>query len=419
VTEADTSPEAQARLIGRWRREEQQPFRGWDFAYLEGRMLTEQPPWSHAQRAAELLRGASSVVGLGTRGGERLLDLRESWPARVTATEEHPPNFELATERLVPLGVRVASVRLTEVDPLPFDDEQFDLVRDRHSAFNCAEVARVLAPGGTFLTQQVHGRSAEELHAAFGAAPLWPNASPERYGPWLAEAGLEIVNVQTRRGRVTFTDVGALVYYLKAIPWLVPGFSVTTHKDPLLRLQEHLAAGEPALTFPIRSYLIEARRTDASRVVAEGYDRIAEKYALWASSQVVDEVRSRYTAVLLESLPPGASVLELGCGGGGTTTRELAKRFSLTGVDISARQIALARQKVPTASFVQQDMLTLDFAAGTFDGVAAFYAFTHLPYGKLPGFGVRQSMERKCPPGRTIGGSCQQPPNCACEDGLL
>ena len=104
----------------------------------------------------------------------------------------------------------------------------------------------------------------------------------------------------------------------------------------------------PALTFPIRSYLIEARRTDASRVVAEGYDRIAEKYALWANSQVVDEARSRYTGVLLESLAPGASVLELGCGGG-STTRELAERFSLTGVDISARQIAVARQNVPAA----------------------------------------------------------------------
>src|SRR3981081_3736770 len=96
VTEADASPETQARLIGRWRREEQQPFRGWDFAYLEGRMLMEQPPWlppwSYAQRAAELWRGASSVVDLGTGGGERLLELREAWPARVTATEEHPPN---------------------------------------------------------------------------------------------------------------------------------------------------------------------------------------------------------------------------------------------------------------------------------------------------------------------------------------
>lgn len=29
-----------------WLREEQQPFEGWDFAYLSGRMLEDQPPWS-------------------------------------------------------------------------------------------------------------------------------------------------------------------------------------------------------------------------------------------------------------------------------------------------------------------------------------------------------------------------------------
>jgi SAM-dependent methyltransferase len=220
----------------------------------------EQPPWSYALRAAELLRGASSVVDLGTGGGERLLELRDAWPARVTATEEHPPNFQLATDRLAPLGVRVASVRLTEIDSLPLDDAEFDVVLNRHSAFNCAEVARVLAPGGTFLTQQVHGRSAEVLQAAFGAEPLWPDASPDRYVPRLAEAGLDMVNVLTWTGHVTFTDVGALVYYLRAVPWIVPGFSVATHQESLLRLHQRLDAGEAALTFPTRLYLIEAKR---------------------------------------------------------------------------------------------------------------------------------------------------------------
>jgi SAM-dependent methyltransferase len=260
VTHANISPEAKARLLSLWRREEQQPFHGWDFVYLSGRLSDEQPPWSYALRAAELLRGASSVVDLGTGGGERLLELRDAWPARVTATEEHPPNFQLATDRLAPLGVRVASVRLTEIDSLPFDDAEFDVVLNRHSAFNCAEVARVLAPGGTFLTQQVHGRSAEVLQAAFGAEPLWPDASPDRYVPRLAEAGLDMVNVLTWTGHVTFTDVGALVYYLRAVPWIVPGFSVATHQESLLRLHQRLDAGQAALTFPTRLYLIEAKR---------------------------------------------------------------------------------------------------------------------------------------------------------------
>ena len=51
------------------------------------------------------MRGAQSVLDLGTGGGERLLELREDWPARVAATEGYAPNLALATERLAPYGV--------------------------------------------------------------------------------------------------------------------------------------------------------------------------------------------------------------------------------------------------------------------------------------------------------------------------
>lgn len=78
-------------LIENWQREEQQPFIGWDFSYLDGRMLEEQPPWSYSARAAELMRQASSVVDLGTGGGERLLKLREHWPGRLRSQKTiHP-----------------------------------------------------------------------------------------------------------------------------------------------------------------------------------------------------------------------------------------------------------------------------------------------------------------------------------------
>jgi SAM-dependent methyltransferase len=246
-------------LIDAWLREEQQPFSGWDFAYLKGRVTQEQPPWSYASRAAALLRGSSSVVDLGTAGGERLLAMREHWPGKVTVTEEYPPNLALARERLEPLGVRVVDARLTDYDPLPFESAEFDLVLNRHSAFNAAEVGRVLAPGGTFLTQQVHGRSTEDLAAAFDAQLLWPDSTPDKYLPRLAAAGLEIVDTEEWSGKVVFKDVGAMVYQLKAVPWQVQGFSVATHRDYLLRLQARLDAGHE-LAFTTRLYLIEARQ---------------------------------------------------------------------------------------------------------------------------------------------------------------
>ena len=175
------------------------------------------------------------------------------------ATEEYPPNFRLATERLSPFGVQVVNVRLTEDDLMPFAEGEFDLVLNRHSSFNAKEVARILAPGGAFLTQQVHGLWAYDLLAVFGAKPQWPEATLERYVPRLKEAGMTITNAQEWSGQFSFTDVGAIVYYLKAVPWLVPGFSVEKHAKDLLKLQRRLEQGED-LVFSARKYLIEAHK---------------------------------------------------------------------------------------------------------------------------------------------------------------
>ena len=247
------------KLVDSWRCEEEQLFSGWDFSWLDGRMFEEQAPWSYSSRAAELLRRCSSVVDMGTGGGERFLDLQEFWPEVVVATEEYAPNRKLATERLVPLGAKVVDVRLTDRDPVPFSDCEFDLVLNRHSAFNPNEVARILAPGGTFLTQQVHGLWACDLLAAFDVEPQWPGSTLERNVAQLRTTGLTILNAEDWSGRLAFADVGAVVYYLKAVPWLVPGFSVETHLEHLLGLQHRLDSGNE-LAFTARKFLIEAQK---------------------------------------------------------------------------------------------------------------------------------------------------------------
>jgi hypothetical protein len=64
-------------------------------------------------------------------------------------------------------------------------------------------------------------------------------------------------------GQFSFTDVGAIVYYLKFVPWLVPDFSVDRYAEQLLKLQRQLDRGEP-LTFVARQYLIEAHKDVAN-----------------------------------------------------------------------------------------------------------------------------------------------------------
>jgi SAM-dependent methyltransferase len=116
---------------------------------------------------------------------------------------------------------------------------------------------------------------------------------------------------------------------------------------------------------------------DPKKIVAEGYDQVAERYLAWSALDPSPQ-RMRNLARLLDLLPGGAEVLELGCGAGVPVTQALAARARVTGVDISAEQIALAERLVPDATFIQTDMTELDFPAESFDAVVGFYTLVHV-----------------------------------------
>jgi len=95
-------------------------------------------------------------------------------------------------------------------------------------------------------------------------------------------------------------------------------------------------------------------------LVEAGYDKIAQRYLAWG--KMADSPRGRYLQQILDRLPAeAAEVLDLGCGAGVPCVETLALHAHVTGVDISAAQIALARQHVPEATFRQADMMALDF----------------------------------------------------------
>lgn len=57
----------------------------------------------------------------------------------------------------------------------------------------------------------------------------------------------------------------------------------------------------------------------------------------------------------------------------------LAEIYDVTGVDISTRQIELARANVPTARFINADIVTVDFPPASFDAAVGSYSFIHVP----------------------------------------
>jgi ubiquinone/menaquinone biosynthesis C-methylase UbiE len=122
------------------------------------------------------------------------------------------------------------------------------------------------------------------------------------------------------------------------------------------------------------------RTDDPKQIVARGYDAIALRYAEWAGT--VESPTRRWLRDLLDRLPDGSRVLELGCGRGVPATRELARRHEVVGVDISSSQIALARHHVPEATFVHADATELELPDASYDAVVALYMFGHIPPGE-------------------------------------
>jgi SAM-dependent methyltransferase len=115
-----------------------------------------------------------------------------------------------------------------------------------------------------------------------------------------------------------------------------------------------------------------------TQIVAEGYDAMGDVFAEWRT-QIAGDPRREWEDELVSRLVEGARVLELGCGSGTPETKRLAERFRLTGVDISPRQVERARAAIPGAEFLCADFTELELPEGSYDGVASFYVFNHVP----------------------------------------
>lgn len=116
--------------------------------------------------------------------------------------------------------------------------------------------------------------------------------------------------------------------------------------------------------------------------VRNGYDVIADEYlrrvAVSRDSAGVRAGIDKLITNLRSTVAAGGKLVDLGCGAGMPFAARLAETFDVTGVDFSARQIQLARQNVPDASFIQEDMTRVTFPSGSLDAVTAFFSIIHV-----------------------------------------
>ncbi|UNS97723.1 class I SAM-dependent methyltransferase [Streptomyces tubbatahanensis] len=232
---------------------------GWDFSWLEGRATEERPSWGYQGRMSDRLATVSAALDLQTGGGEVLAGA-ERLPPAMAATESWPPNVAKATALLRPRGVIV--VADTDEPPLPFADGAFDLVTSRHPVRAWwSEIARVLEPGGAYLAQHVGPASVFELVEYFlGPQPeARERRRPEDARAEAEEAGLEVVDLRSERLRMEFFDIGAVVYFLRKVVWMVPGFTVGSYRSRLRELHDRIQNDGPFVAHSAR-FLIEAHK---------------------------------------------------------------------------------------------------------------------------------------------------------------
>ncbi|GAA2142982.1 class I SAM-dependent methyltransferase [Kitasatospora kazusensis] len=236
------------------------PVDGWDFSWLAGRAVERRPSWGYQRAMGERLGRASAALDIQTGGGEVLAGAPKL-PKLTVATESWPPNVAKATRLLGPRGVVVVADR--DEPPLPFADEAFDLVTSRHPVTVWwDEIARVLQPGGTYFSQQVGHSSVFELVEYF----LGPQTEetrrarhPDDTRRKAEAAGLDVLDLRFESLRTEFYDVGAVVYFLRKVIWMVPGFTVDRYRDRLRELHERIRAEGPFVAHSTR-FLIEARK---------------------------------------------------------------------------------------------------------------------------------------------------------------
>ena len=231
-----------------------------------------------------------------------------------------------------------------------------------------------------------------EVHAPDGRIHRFGPGEYAADGTPLPAAVLRIADWRAARAALASGDVGFAESYM-AGHWTTPD---------LVALLTLLAANQPSLErafygrawaqglLRLRHWLNANTRRQARKNIAAHYDLGNDFYALWLdrsmtySSALFEGVGSRsleaaqqakYDRALAElELAPGSHVLEIGCGWGGFAETAAREGHRVTGISLSERQTAWARERLARAGLSDRVELRLqDYrdARGRHDGVAS------------------------------------------------
>ncbi|MEY2399021.1 MAG: hypothetical protein QOJ00_2195 [Actinomycetota bacterium] len=229
------------------------PIVGWDFSWLDGRATEARPSWQFRERVARRAATANAMLELSCGDGTLLAALPHT-PPLVVATEGYWPNATIAAQR-------IENLIATLDNELPLRDEAFDLVTSRHPIVAWwNEVARVLEPDGAYVAQHVGPGSGREITSwLMGPHTISMARHPDHARRAAMAVGLDVVDLRAENLPMIFDDIGAVVYFLRLVVWMVPDFSVPRYRDRLRAMHEHIEKRGPFHATSAR-FFIDARK---------------------------------------------------------------------------------------------------------------------------------------------------------------
>lgn len=242
-----------------WKNEEEiAHIHGWDFSHIDGRCEEAALPWDYRRVIERYLTADMRILDYDTGGGEFLLSINHPY-AKTAATEGYPPNVKLCCETLLPLGIDFRPCG--DPSKIPFPDESFDMIINRHGDFDAGEVHRLLKKGGLFITQQVGCDNDRDLVEMVlpGLEKPFPQLQLQEQAKGFEAAGFELIEKGEVHLPVRFFDVGAFVWFARVIPWEFKGFSVDKCFEKLLEMQK-IIEEKRFVEGTIHRYMIVARK---------------------------------------------------------------------------------------------------------------------------------------------------------------
>lgn len=243
-----------------WKKEEEAAqIHGWDFSHIYGRYEEELDlPWDYERIIRKYLNEDMDILDYDTGGGEFLLSLKHPFH-KTAATEGYPPNVELCRKTLLPLGIDFKAC--DNPAQIPFANESFDMIINRHGDFRAEELYRLLKKGGLFVTEQVgedNDRDLVEMVLPNTEKPF-PHLNLKEQRKVFEAAGFHMIETGEAHLPIRFYDVGAFVWFAHIIEWEFPGFSVDRCFAQLLKMQK-IIEDHGSIAGTIHRYLIAAKK---------------------------------------------------------------------------------------------------------------------------------------------------------------